>query len=78
MVTKVLKVDGIMCGNCVKAVSEAVGALAGVSELSVSEDFSKLRVVYDEAGLSAEQIARAIEGVPAKSFRVTGEAGEAL
>ena len=52
----VLKVEGMSCGHCVKAVEEALQAVPGVVEASVSLADSKAMVkTVDSVGLACVQ-----------------------
>lgn len=53
----VLHVAGMSCSHCVTAVTKAVGALAGVSQVTVDLETKTVAVVYDEdiIGLAAIQ-----------------------
>ncbi|MFN9445625.1 MAG: heavy-metal-associated domain-containing protein [Pirellulaceae bacterium] len=52
----VLKVEGMSCGHCVKAVEEALQAVAGVVEASVSLADSRAGVkTTDSLGLACVQ-----------------------
>lgn len=56
-----LKVDGMHCQNCVKAVLEAVSALPGAKGIEVS--LEKGEVTWESIGVSKEEIAAAIEDI---------------
>ncbi|MFP3154328.1 copper chaperone CopZ [Lachnospiraceae bacterium ZAX-1] len=43
----VLKVDGMSCEHCVKAITKAVGALSGVDQVTVDLDAKTVAVSYD-------------------------------
>ncbi|MDR1801548.1 MAG: copper chaperone CopZ [Lachnospiraceae bacterium] len=57
----VINVDGMSCEHCVKAVSDAVGALDGVSNVEVSLVDNTATVEYDEDEVSLGEICEAIE-----------------
>lgn len=57
----VLNVEGMSCQHCVKAVTDAVSALEGVSEVLVSLESKTAAVEYDESVVSLESIKDAIE-----------------
>ena len=61
METKIFNVEGMACGNCVKAITKAVGALSGVD--SVSADLTKktVTVKYDPTKTTDKDIAAVIE-----------------
>ena len=52
MKTDVLKVSGMSCGHCVKAVEESVGGLAGVKTVAVDLNGGKVEVSYDESAVT--------------------------
>jgi len=56
-----LKVKGMSCGHCKKAVETAVGALPGVSKAEAIVDQGKVNVSYDPSKVNLDDIKRAIE-----------------
>ena len=56
-----VKVDGMSCEHCVKAVTEAAGGLPGVSDVKVSLEAGTAEVGYDPARVSLDAIKAAIE-----------------
>ncbi len=60
MEKSVLNVDGMSCQHCVKAVTQAVGALSGVSNVAVDLDAKTVTVEYD-ATLPLDKIKSEIE-----------------
>lgn len=46
---KAISVEGMMCQNCVKHVTKALTAVAGVSEVNVSLEDKKAYVTADES-----------------------------
>ncbi|MDR0821839.1 MAG: copper ion binding protein [Oscillospiraceae bacterium] len=63
MAKSVIKVGGMSCEHCVKAVNDAISALAGVSGVKVSLKAGTATVKYDEAKVTLEAIHVAIKGV---------------
>lgn len=61
MKTAVLKVSGMSCGHCVKAVEESVGALTGVKAVTVDLGEGKVDVSYDEHAATLEAIKETID-----------------
>jgi copper chaperone len=57
----VLKVDGMSCSHCVKAVTDAVSALKGVSDVKVSLEAGTASVNYDSSSVSLSQIKAEID-----------------
>ncbi|KGX85757.1 copper chaperone CopZ [Pontibacillus litoralis] len=56
-----LNVKGMTCGHCEKAVKGAVQELNGVHGVEVTLDSNRVTVAYDDAIVSKQQIADAIE-----------------
>jgi Cu+-exporting ATPase len=60
MSTKSLKIEGMTCAACSKAVERAVKKLQGVTEASVNLATEKLSITFDEAQVSIEDIQLAV------------------
>jgi copper chaperone len=56
-----VKVDGMSCEHCVKAVTKVAGELPGVGDVKVSLEAGTAEVVYDPAVVSLGAIKTAIE-----------------
>lgn len=56
-----LRVEGMKCEHCVKAVTKAVSALPGISGVSVSLAGKTVELDYDPAAASLETVKAAIE-----------------
>jgi copper chaperone len=56
-----LNVDGMSCEHCVKAIKNAVGALAGVNDVAVDLGAKTVTVEYDSAQSSLDNIKFEIE-----------------
>ena len=56
-----LKVQGMSCGHCVKAVESSVGELKGIENVKVNLDNAEAVVSFDEAQVSLEDIKETIE-----------------
>ncbi|MGP7816425.1 copper chaperone CopZ [Niallia sp. 01092] len=56
-----LKVEGMSCGHCVKAVESSVGELSGVSAVTVKLEEGLVDVAYNEAEVSLDAIKEAID-----------------
>ncbi|WP_078382407.1 copper chaperone CopZ [Sutcliffiella halmapala] len=56
-----LKVNGMSCGHCVKAVEGSVGELAGVSTVKVDLATGTVAVEYKSENVSLEQIKETID-----------------
>ncbi|HML36878.1 MAG TPA: copper chaperone CopZ [Bacillota bacterium] len=56
-----LNVEGMSCQHCVKAVTQAVTALDGVSSVDVSLEEKTVAVDYDADQVSLDSIKEAIE-----------------
>ena len=61
MKTEVLKVNGMSCGHCVKAVEESVGGLAGVKFVAVDLSAGKVEVSYDSSTVTLDSIKETID-----------------
>lgn len=61
MDTKLLKIEGMTCAACAKAVERASKKLDGVNEASVNFATEKLSVSYDNSKLSLSDIQKAVE-----------------
>ncbi|MBV7274274.1 copper-translocating P-type ATPase [Clostridiaceae bacterium UIB06] len=61
MLSKTLKIEGMTCAACAKAVERASKKLDGVTEASVNFATEKLNVNYDEAKIAFTDIQAAIE-----------------
>lgn len=61
METTVLNVEGMSCMHCERAVKNAVGALSGVSEVTVSLEGKTATVTYDPSAVSLAEMKKAIE-----------------
>ena len=57
----VIKVDGMSCEHCVKAIKSAVGALPGVTAVAVDLTAKTVRVDHDPDKTMLEQIRLEIE-----------------
>jgi copper chaperone len=56
-----LKIEGMSCSHCVKAVTDAVSALAGVADVAVSLEDGSATFNYDAAVASLDAVRAAIE-----------------
>lgn len=61
MAKSVIKVDGMACEHCVKAITNAVGALAGVAGVSVDLAAKTVTVDHDQDQASVQTIKSEIE-----------------
>ncbi len=57
----VLKVSGMSCGHCKKAVERAVGVLPGVSQVVADVESGKVEVSYNPSEVGLDDIRQAIE-----------------
>lgn len=60
MENSILKVDGMSCEHCVKAITKAVGALPGVSDVAVDLKAKTVTVEHDQT-LPVDKIKYEIE-----------------
>ncbi|MCX7746553.1 MAG: copper chaperone CopZ [Clostridia bacterium] len=58
---KTLNVEGMSCSHCENSVKKAVGALAGVGNVTVDLKAKKVTVEFDPEKVSAEAIKDTIE-----------------
>ncbi len=61
MQTETLKVTGMTCGGCAGKVTNALKAVAGVSDVEVSLSEGVVRVQFNEQQTGASQLQAAIE-----------------
>ncbi|MBU5313506.1 heavy metal translocating P-type ATPase [Tissierella carlieri] len=61
MTNKTLKVEGMTCASCAKAVERATRKLEGVSEANVNLATEKLSISFDENSVSVGEIQKAVE-----------------
>ena len=57
----VLKVDGMSCDHCVRAITKAVGTLPGIDTVAVDLKANTVTVEYDPAQSSLDKIKFEIE-----------------
>ena len=60
MQTEYLKITGMTCGGCVTKVTQALKAVPGVGEVSVSLGSREATVQYDADKASSDQLTSAI------------------
>jgi copper chaperone CopZ len=63
----VLTIEGMSCGHCLRAVSQALGRLRGVSVGAVQ--LGRAELSYDESATDPGQVQAAVE---AAGYRVVG------
>jgi copper chaperone len=61
MEKSIIKVDGMSCEHCIKAVTEAVSKLTGVGSVVVDLKAGTVTVEHDPSTASLEKIKHAIE-----------------
>ncbi|MDD3414047.1 MAG: copper chaperone CopZ [Lachnospiraceae bacterium] len=61
MEKSVLKVDGMSCEHCVKAITKAVGAMDGVDEVNVDLTTKTVTVTHDGEKAPLDKIKLEIE-----------------
>ena len=69
----IIKIGGMTCVMCVKAVEKAVGELDGVTEVSVNLTAEKATVSYNSELTGIQDIRRAAEGAGYKYLGIEGE-----
>lgn len=55
--------EALTCPSCIKKIEGALTRQAGVQEATVLFNSSKVKVVYDEAVIAAEQLQNTITGL---------------
>lgn len=63
MQTEVLKVSSMTCGGCTSKVTQALKAITGVSDVTVSLSAGAATVYYDERLTSSDQLKSTVTGV---------------
>ncbi|PKG23542.1 copper chaperone CopZ [Niallia nealsonii] len=56
-----LKVEGMSCGHCVKAVESSVGELAGIKAVKVDLENGLVDIAFNEKEVSVEAIKETID-----------------
>ncbi|MBI4383352.1 MAG: copper ion binding protein [Nitrospinae bacterium] len=69
MANKKFKVEGMSCNHCVETIRKAVGALAGVRNVSVDLEKKEVAVDYDERRTGLELVCATINEA---GFEATG------
>ncbi|MDR2780097.1 MAG: copper chaperone CopZ [Synergistaceae bacterium] len=69
METVTLKVEGMSCDHCVKAITSSVGKLAGVESVKVSLEAGTAEIKFDGSKVGLERIKSEIED---QGFDVAG------
>ncbi len=67
---EIIKVDGMSCGHCVETISNALGAMPGVSQVQVDLKGKTVEVEFDENLVRRKTLSEAIEEA---GFEVMGE-----
>ena len=62
MQTELLKVTGMTCGGCISNVTQALKAITGVGDVTVSLSAGEAAVQYDERLTSPDQLKSAVTG----------------
>ncbi len=60
-VTKTMKIEGMTCASCVKAVERSVKKLNGVSEANVNLSTERLTISYEPSSVNVSDIKKAVE-----------------
>ena len=76
MKTKSLRIEGMTCASCAKAVERATRKLEGVAETSVNYATEKLNISFDETKISVDDIQVAVEKAGYKA--ITDSVNKAL
>jgi len=62
MQTEIVKVTGMTCGGCISTVTQALKAVSGVGDVSVSLSAGEATVKFDERLTSSEKLKSAVKG----------------
>ena len=62
MQTEIVRVTGMTCGGCISNVTQALKAVSGVGEVSVSLSAGEATVKFDERLTSREKLKLAVKG----------------
>lgn len=63
MTNVVIKVKGMSCRHCVKAVEDALMELEGIKKANVSLEKSEAEIEYDESKVSTDKMLKTIQGI---------------
>lgn len=63
MTATILKVTGMTCGGCERALERALGALDGVAAVAASHERRTVSITFDPARLTPADLARRIEAL---------------
>lgn len=61
MATKELKIEGMSCDHCKKAVTDALKEVSGIDSVNVDLEVGKAIVTFDPAQASEELMKEAVE-----------------
>ncbi len=75
---KSLKVEGMSCVNCARAIEITLKKTEGIKSVKVSFELGKVEVDYDEGKISEEEIIRKIEELGYKVVQEKGKTEELL
>lgn len=74
----VLKIGGMTCAMCVKAIEDVLGKLDGISEVTVNLGAEKAYVTYNSDQVSIEDMKNAIEDLGYQFLGLEGEESQEL
>lgn len=63
MATTTLNIQGMTCGGCVRSVTNALQASAGVSKVDVALEPGTATIDYDPAVTSPQQLAELVDDI---------------
>jgi copper chaperone len=63
MTSRTVRVPNISCGHCVRTIEREVGEVDGVASVSADAGSREVRVEWDEARASWEDIRRVLEEI---------------
>ena len=74
----VIKIGGMTCAMCVKAIEDGLGRLDGISSVNVNLSSEKAYVIYNPRMVSVEDMKNAIEDIGYQYLGIEGEETEDL
>ncbi len=70
MTTKTYQLETVTCPSCIRKIEGMLGKTGGISESEVMFNSSRVRVAFDEAAISSDQIKARIAAL---GYSVLGE-----
>ena len=76
MIHAEIKIGGMSCAMCVKALENSLGKVPGIEELTVNLATEQAYVAYDDNKTSLEEMGKAIEAAGYKYLGPAEDSGE--